>query len=132
MSTTNIGELFITASRKKYCFNTTKGQLDVADLWDLSLESLDRIAVGVDTEITKVGSKSFISKKSNSTKELDDRLEIIKYVIQTKQEESDASKTRAEKAAKKARLMEVLAKKEDESLEKLTPEEIKKLVEELG
>lgn len=124
-------ELFINASRKKYTFPTTKGQIDTSDLWDLNLESLDRIAVAIDESITKVGTKSFISKRANSTKELDERLEIVKYIIQVKQEEADERKTRAEKLAKKDRLQEILAKKEDQSLESLSVDDIKKLIAEV-
>lgn len=131
MSTQNIAELFVTASRKKYHFTTAKGSLDVSDLWDLNLESLDRVAVSLDDAITKAGTKSFINKKSNSSKELEDKLEIVKYVIQVKQEEAEASKVRAEKAAKKERLLQILEKKEDESLEKLSAEDIKKMLAEV-
>lgn len=132
MSTQNIGELFIAASRKGYQFTTTKGVIDINDLWQLNLESLDRIAVGLDEAITKAGTKSFIAKRSTSNKELDDKLEIVKYIIQVKQEEADASRTRLEKAAKRARLEEILAQKEDESLKGKSVEEIKKLIEEVA
>ena len=46
-------------------------------------------------------------------------------------EENETRKNLAEKKAKKEKLMEILAKKEDASLEALTPEEIRKQLEEL-
>ena len=43
----------------------------------------------------------------------------------------DTNKARAEKAGKKAQLMGVLARKQDQALENMSEEEIQKLIEEL-
>ena len=45
MNTTDANALFVTAARKKFRFETSKGGLNTEDLFDLSLESLDAIAV---------------------------------------------------------------------------------------
>ena len=43
--------IFEQASRLKLTFSTNKGQLSVEHLWDLSLDSLDTLAKGVNREL---------------------------------------------------------------------------------
>jgi hypothetical protein len=110
MSNTN--DLFILAAKKKYFFASGRGAASTYDLFDLSLDDLDKVAINLDDQIQKAGKKSFVNKRTDSTTELDNKLEIVKYVIQTKQEEIDARKLRAEKQAKRAELTEALREKE--------------------
>jgi hypothetical protein len=129
---TDTNTLFITAARKKYRFDSGRGLVTVEDLFDLALESLDKIAVGLDEAIQKAGKKSFIAKRTDSTTELDNKLEIVKFVITTKQEEAEARKARSEKVAKKAMLEELLNKKNLEKLQGMSAEEIQKQIDELS
>lgn len=122
MSTEN--NLFITAARKKYRFASHKGYLSVEDLFDSTLDSLDIIAQSLDQIIQKAGAKSFVKKRTPSSVEESEKLEIVKFVIETKIAEADERKTRADKASQKAFLGELLNKKKLEKLEGLTAEEI--------
>jgi hypothetical protein len=124
---------FIEASRKKLRFTTTKGQLSVEELWDLSLQSLDAIAKAVNKQLKASEEESFIptaSKRKDSDAEL--ALDILKYIIQVKVEERDAEKARAEKREKAARLKELLAQKKDAELTGKSAEELEKMLAELG
>lgn len=131
MSNTN-NDIFVQAARKKLRFQSSKGQATVEDLFDLSLQSLDSIAVAVNDTLEKETQKSFIKKRTTSSTDNTLRLDILKYVIETKQDEEDARKLRAENAAKKARLEELLLKKAEAKLENLSEEEIKKQLDALG
>jgi len=124
MSNTNTENQFVNATRKKYRFQSNKGPLTVEDLWDLNLTSLDNIAVELDEKIQKAGRRSFIDRRSPSTTEDSAKLDIIKFVIETKQLETDAAKARAEKATQKEFLNSLLEKKKLAQLENLTPEQI--------
>jgi len=73
--------LFEIADRKKYRFPTRKGNASCEDLWDLSLESLDTLAGTIDAQLL---SKSYIEKEIKDKEELENKLEIIKYIIETK------------------------------------------------
>ena len=130
MSTDN-NTLFVTATRKKFRFETTKGALNSEDLWDLSLESLDLIAVNLDKKVENGGKKSFIGKRDTSASENETKLEIVKFVIQTKLDEADARKTRAEKANQKDFLASLLEKKRMAQLENLSVEDIQKQIDAL-
>lgn len=120
--------LFVQAARKRLRFQSNKGQVSVEDLWDLSLESLDSIAVAVNDVLEKEGKKSFIAKRTTSSTENTLKLDILKFVIETKQAENEARKTRAETATKVAQLEEVLLKKQEEKLGGLTEEELLKQI----
>lgn len=115
---------FIKATKRKVRFQTAKGSLSTEDLWDLNLESLDKIAVAVDEEIQKEGRKSFIATRTSTLNNL--KLEVLKYIIQAKQEEDQAKKARSEKLARKNFLESLLEKKKVAALETLSAEEIEK------
>lgn len=125
-------KLFEKAAREKLRFSTAKGQLAVEDLYDLSLQSLDTIAKGVNKQLKDASEESFISKRSSTDKELELKLEILKHVIKVKMDEADASKVRAEKRAKLERLKEIQAQKSGEAMNQLSQEEINKQIEELS
>lgn len=124
MSNTNTENQFVNATRKKYRFQSNKGLLTVEDLWELNLAALDSIAVDLDEKIQKAGRKSFIERRSPSTTDDATKLDIVKFVIETKQTEADAAKVRAEKANQREFLKSLLEKKQIAQLENLTPEQI--------
>lgn len=124
-------KLFIDATRLKLRFNTTVGVLSIEDLWDLPLESknklnLDSIAIALHRELKDTKDESFISKsKANPILEL--KLEIVKYIIDTKLQEADARVKAKAKSDQKSKIDSIISRKEDESLESLTLEELKAL-----
>lgn len=129
-------DLFAKATRDKVKFVTVKGEISIEDLWDLPLTSekgfdLDSIAKKIAKELKDSTEESFVVESTKGSSLLELKLEILKYIIKVKMEENKARKNLAEKKAKKEKLMEILAKKEDASLEALTPEEIRKQLEEL-
>ena len=129
MSTENT--LFITAARKKIRFASTKGTLQVEDLFDLSLEALDKIAITIDTALDAAGKKSFIGKRKAATTDLDTALDVVKFVIDVKQSEDAARKEKAEKENQVQFLNGLLEKKKMAQLEGLSMEEIQKQLDQL-
>lgn len=128
----SINELFIIAARKKFRFNSAHGQLTVEDLFDLNLAKLDFIAVALDEEIQKAGRKSFVQKRTNSTTALEAQLEIVKFVIETKQTEAEERKIKEQNEARRAFLLDLKNKKALEQIEGLSIEEIDKQIASLG
>ncbi len=124
-----MSDLFLKASRQKFRFNTTSGHLTTEDLWDLSLESLDVIAVALDKHNSAVQErKSFIqatsTKQTRETALFADMLEVVKAVIEIKLAEKAAEKVQRDKTAQRKFLLELKSKKEMEKLEGLTTEAI--------
>ena len=124
--------MFKQATKQKLRFATNKGYLSVEDLWDLSLPTLDKLAVSYDEELAKSPRKSFISDNAPKNKELELKFNIVKDIIAAKLQEKADKEAAKDKAAEKARLVELLAKKQSEKLESLTEEQLKQRLAELG
>jgi uncharacterized protein YabN with tetrapyrrole methylase and pyrophosphatase domain len=123
--------LFEKASKMKLRFSTTKGVLSTEDLWDLSLESLDRIAKNLYKQIKESEEISFISEKSSEDTLASIKLEIVKFVITFKMDEAKEKKLRAEKLALKKRIADEIAKKKDNKISEMSIEELEKVYNEL-
>lgn len=130
--------LFEQATRSKLRFYTAKGPLNVEDLWDLPLISksgaqvnLDDLARAAYKEMEESACQSFVQKSTKISEIAKLRFDIIKHIIDVKLADRDAASERAEKAAKKQRILELIATKEDESLAGKSLEELQKLAGEL-
>lgn len=117
--------IFIAASRNKLRFETSKGYLTTEDLWDLSLSSLDNIAKAINRQLKDSQEESFIKKKSNSANSLLElALEVLKTVINTKQEEADKKAAANQKKAELETLKNLLQEKKGDELKGLSASEI--------
>lgn len=123
--------MFEKATRMKLRFQTSRGVLSVEDLWDLNLESLDSIAIGLNKKLKESQTESFIKTKTKDTTELELKFDIAKHIIDVKVAELEARKDAAEKRAKKQKLMELISKKQDAELEGKSVDELMKELETL-
>jgi hypothetical protein len=128
-------DLFAHASRLKLRFETKQGLLSTEDLWDLPLTTtrpnaanLDDIAVALDRLIKETGTTSFVKKptKTNEVNKL--KFDIVLYVIQVRQAEAEAEEVKRANAEKKRQILEIIAKKETESLAGQSIEDLRALV----
>lgn len=123
--------MYKKASKLKLRFSTGKGNLSVEDLWDLSLEQLDAIAVKLDEQIEKSPRKSFIKTVSKGNEILELKFAIVKDIIETKMSEQAARENQQAKNAQRQKLLELIAKKEDSELEGKSADELRKMLNEL-
>lgn len=123
--------MFETATRKKFRY-PFRGQISTEDLWDLNLTELDSIYKTLTKEAKAKDDGESLMSQNKIDEELLLKIEIVKTVFETKQEEANASKVAAEKAKKKEKLMAILARKQDDSLEQMSEEDLKKAIEELS
>lgn len=122
------------AAKRKYRFNSPKGQLTVDDLYDLTLEQLDSMAQSLDKSLKDAaGNSSFIPGATKSKGILTDRnkLAILVDVIQTKVADANLKKERAEKSQKLSHLRELLADKMNDETRQKSVDEIKRMIAEL-
>ena len=124
--------LFLQATREKFRFQSNKGDLSVEQLWDLPLTSrtgfdLDTVAKAVNADLKASNEESFVNVNNNpAVSRLQAKLEVVKAIIEVKLDQAEATKKRAEKAAERQRLMEVLHSKKDQELQGLSVEEIER------
>lgn len=126
----SIDKMFETATREKLRF-PFKGQISVEDLWDLSIENLDSIFKILNAQLKQTKEESLLQVKTAKDKELDTKIEIIKYVVRVKLEEKAANLQAKENKDKRGKILEILESKQDADLRNKTQEELTKMLEEL-
>jgi len=136
MSENSIEKLFILGIREHFRFRSPKGDLTIEDIFDprsTSLDELNKIAISLHEEVEKVGVKSFIKqKKTASTATLENKLEIVKYIIGVREDEAEKAKEKKLLAEQRQFLVGLREKKKMEQLEGLSLEDIEKQLEGLG
>lgn len=125
---TNMNDLFITANRKRYRF-PYKGLISVEDLWLLDMNELDAVYKILNKNIKNAEDPGLLNE--NKTDEgILNMIDIVKYIFSVKMEEQHKRELEVENAAKRKRIMEIMARKQDEALENMSEEELKKLLDE--
>lgn len=122
--------IFEYASKNKVRF-PYKGQVSTEDLWDLSAGQLDAVYKTLNVQKKTTEEDSLLEKKSKEDAELAVKIEIVTHIFKSKMEEQKAKERSAVNAEKKHRLMELIAKKEDDALGEMSVDELKKMLEEV-
>ena len=120
--------LFEVAARKQWRFDSTKGQLCVEDLWDIPLSkgafSLDAVAINLSRDVKSSQTESFVTKPRPGSRELAQKLELVKHVIVTRLAEVETAKNAEAKKAMKQKIAGIRADKQDEALKNMSDEEL--------
>ncbi len=124
-----IMNIFDKATRLKLRFNF-KGVLSIEDLWDLKLNELDMIYKNLNQQKRLQEEESLlINNLTNDILNL--QIEIIKYVVEQKQVQQLAKQTETEKQQQKQKILEILARKQDDDLQNKSTEDLLKMLENL-
>jgi uncharacterized protein YabN with tetrapyrrole methylase and pyrophosphatase domain len=115
---------FEKATRLRLRFETSRGNLNVEDLWRLPLVELDKLAIALNKQLKESREESFIKAKSKDNKLLELRFDIVKHIIETLLSEDEEKKKAADKRAKREQLLELIAKKKNQELEEKSLEEL--------
>jgi hypothetical protein len=107
---------FKQATKEKLRFPTNKGTLSTEQLWDLSIQDLDELAVSLEEEHAKSGKKSFVVKKSEKDKTAKLRFDVVYEVLNSKVEEAQRLTEAKEIKEHNKKILELIAEKQDESL----------------
>lgn len=116
--------IFEQASRMGLTFPSKQGPLSTEHLWQLSLDSLDTLAKGVNRELKASEEESFVKTRTKANTELVLRLEILKRIIEVKLQEAEEKKNRAAKRAQLDTLEQLRDNKALQELQNLSLEEI--------
>jgi hypothetical protein len=124
--------MFDLATRNKYRFESSRGELTTEDLWEVPLQradgfDLDNIARNIANQIKLVGQESFVATKENPVKkQLENKLEVVKAVISFKIDQKQAAVHKAERAEKRRFLLDALANKKNEEISQKSVDELEK------
>lgn len=138
MTEQNTNNLFEKVSRKKLRFPTERGDLTTEQLWDLPLTSegrlsLNGIGMGFQAAIREMGQDSLIDVGTDpNITEARLRLAVIKHVISVKQAENAATIERANKKQEREKLLELLARKQDNALEDMSVAQIQERLDSIA
>ena len=129
-------EIYKKASKKKLRFSTNRGVLSVEQLWDLSREEIRQLVIKAREAAKKSSGEvndselSFLDSPAK-TKATDDelRFEILKDIYLTKKSAEEKAQKRAEVKANNKKILELIARKQDEALEKKSIKDLEKLLE---
>jgi hypothetical protein len=122
--------MFEKATRLKLRF-THKGLCTVEDLWDIPLESLDRIFKDLNIKLKAQKEESLLETRSKEDEILDLKIAIVKHIVEVRLSEQKARTDLAAKSTKKQKLLGIIAEKQDSALRDMSVDELTKLVDEL-
>jgi hypothetical protein len=118
-------ENFEKATKMKLRFASPKGTLSIEDLWDLSLNDLDTIAIRLNKEIKEKATESFVHKENTGVSpKLQLSFDVVKRVIEIKMKEAEAKKKATELRAQKARIMELIEQKRNAAFSEKSVDEL--------
>jgi hypothetical protein len=127
MTTENLFEM---ATRNKMRFSSTKGELSVEDLWDLSDKDLDVVYKNLKDQEVKSSEESLLDD-ANVDPKLTAAIGIVRYIFTTKRNERLAEKERIDKKLKQKKYIDALSKKQDEAIEKMSEAELRAMIDSL-
>lgn len=127
--------IFEMASQFKFRY-PYKGLITTEDLWDLSTSQLDVVYRNLSKELKAIDEDSLIYTRSADegvkANELKNKIEVVKYIFNQKQQAAELARMAAANAAEKQRIMGILADMEDNALRNMSKEDLLKRLNELG
>lgn len=123
--------LFAIATKEKYLY-PYKGAISTEDLWDLTPNDLDKVFKNLNAQLKQFGEESLLhTYDCKEASVLNNKISIIKHILSVKLEEIHEREQAAANAAKRQRIMELIASKEDAALNELSTDELRKMLDEL-
>jgi uncharacterized protein YfeS len=122
--------IFEVASRMKIRF-AYRGMITVEDLWDLSVQELDRIFQKLNKALKESKEESLLSPQAKEDSELAIAVAIVRHIVEVKLAEAAIALAAVERKAKKQKILAILADKQDDSLRNMSQEDLTKMLEDL-
>lgn len=129
--------IFEYATRNKLRFASSRGELNVEQLWDVPLRSkddfnLNMVAKAASKVLKDCTEESFV--ETNRTAQhvrLEVALDVVKHIIEIKIQDEEHAKQRADNKIEREKLLAILADKQLGKLSALSESELKKRIEAL-
>lgn len=121
-------ENFKIATKLKLRFQTNKGLLSTEQLWELSLDELDELAVSLDAEFKHSAKKSFLYKKSDKDKIAKIKFDVVLDVLNTLKEEEENALNALENKKHNEKINGIISEKMEDSLKNKSVDELKAML----
>lgn len=115
---------FEIATRNKYRFKATNGNVSVEDLWALTPNQLNEIAKDLHREISE-NSVSFLSEEPKVNTETANKLEVVKHIITVKLAEKKARDQARERAERKQQILKLLEERNTQALGAMSEDQLR-------
>lgn len=125
-----MSDIFEQASRGKTRF-AYKGQITVEDLWDLTAQELDAIFRYYNSKLKAEKEEGLLVPKNVMTSDLELKVSLIRRVVEVKLAEAKEKELSVENDAKKRRILDILARKQDDALINKSEDDLKRMLETL-
>lgn len=119
---------YVVRNKVRFPYN---GNITAEDLWDLPVTGLDNIFKTLNSQAKQSKEESLLDVKSNEDEILDIQIAVVKHIVGVKLEEKAAKERKAENRAKKQKIMEIMAARNDKMLENASDEDLQKMLAEL-
>lgn len=116
--------LFEVSSRNKFRFPSDRGDLTTEQLWDISLKTLNEVAINIYNDLEKSGKINFITETTSANKELTQKLDLVKQIIATRKEDAQVKATKLQNAEMRKALREQIIAHKNAALLTGTVEEL--------
>jgi hypothetical protein len=123
--------MFEEALRERYRFPSTVGLLNVEDLWALPVEKLDLVYKHLNSELKQVTEGSLLTTISDKDKEVQNKIDIVKYIFTTKVADQNERLQAKDRSDKKQYLLSLLQEKQNDEYKSKSVEELQKLINEI-
>lgn len=120
-------KLFEVASRKAYRF-PFKGMITTEDLWKLSSKNLDEVFKTLNSQKKVTEEESLMQTASDEDVDLLNKIAIVKYIYKNNEQQAVDRLMEREKRQKDQRIMEIIARKQNEALEGKSIEELQAML----
>lgn len=125
-------DLFKLATKQKLTYKTNKGFVTTEQLWDMSIDELDQLAISLEIEHKQSGKKSFIYKTAPKDKIAKLRFEVVLDVLNTLNEEREAAQEALRIKRENEKIYSMVAEIEEdelkEKLKKMSPAERQRML----
>lgn len=108
-----------------------KGTLTTEDLYDLSITDLDKLFKTVNAENKQAQEESLLATKTTKNTELEVKIAIIKHIFAEKMAAKDRAAKAAANKAQKQKIMDIMAKRNDQAMEQASDADLQAMLDEL-
>jgi hypothetical protein len=126
----------IAAIKNRYRFETTRGVQTLEDVFHMPLKgakgfSLNDLAVDLNRKLKDATGENFVDDQSMADTELENKFEIVKYVIAIRKREAAERAAATERAQEIAKIREVIKQKKETGLGEKSLEELENMLKEV-